>query len=185
MSGIYETTVNSGRLDMYIEQSARGDRDAFSELYRSASPAVYAYSLSLLKNSHDAEDILHDCFINIYQAAPSYQSMGKPMAWILTIARNLCMRKLQQQGRSADISPEDWKLFSDTHGELSPDDRITIQACIQKLSDQEREIILLHAVAGFKHREIAEFLRLPLATVLSKYSRASKKLRKILEKEGL
>ena len=59
---------------------------------------------------------------------------------------------------------------------------------VESMAQQQRQRFLripLPAVAGFKHREIAEFLRLPLATVLSKYSRASKKLRKILEKEGL
>ena len=51
------------------------------------------------------------------------------------------------------------------------------------LSDTERQIVVLHAVSGFKHREIAAMLNLPLPTVLSKYNRAIKKLRSQLEKE--
>lgn len=53
---------------------------------------------------------------------------------------------------------------------------------MKQLTDQERQIVMLHAVAGFKHREIAELLELPLSTVLSKYRRALKKLRHSLEK---
>ena len=52
------------------------------------------------------------------------------------------------------------------------------------LSDTERQIVVLHAVSGFKHREIAACLELPLATVLSKYHRAIKKMKTNLEKEG-
>lgn len=55
----------------------------------------------------------------------------------------------------------------------------------EQLGGEERRIFLLHAVAGFKHREIAEFMELPLATVLSKYSRAVKKMRKYLEEAEL
>ena len=51
-----------------------------------------------------------------------------------------------------------------------------------RLSDEERQIVVLHAVAGFKHREIADIVELPLPTVLSKYHRALKKLRAFLEK---
>ena len=60
-----------------------------------------------------------------------------------------------------------------------------VRACMEQLRDDERKVLLLHAVAGFRHREIAEFLDLPLSTVLSKYTRASKKLRTIMEKESM
>lgn len=52
--------------------------------------------------------------------------------------------------------------------------------CMDRLSDQERHIVVLHAVGGLKHREIAAMLELPLPTVLSKYARALKKLRQHL-----
>ena len=51
------------------------------------------------------------------------------------------------------------------------------------VSDEESQIVMLHAVAGLKHREIADMLDMPLATVLSKYNRALKKMRRIIEGE--
>ena len=51
---------------------------------------------------------------------------------------------------------------------------------MQNLSDQERQIVVLHALAGFKHRETASLLKMPLPTVISKYNRAVKKLRGLL-----
>lgn len=61
------------------------------------------------------------------------------------------------------------------------DDRIVLEGVLSLLSEEEREIVLLYAVSGMKHREIAESLGLKLSTTLSKYYRALKKLREYLE----
>lgn len=59
--------------------------------------------------------------------------------------------------------------------------RHVLRAALSVLSEQERQVVMLHAVTGLKHREIAQLLELPLATVLSKYRRALKKLNLLLE----
>ena len=64
---------------------------------------------------------------------------------------------------------------------LSPEERELLQTALAALEEQERRIVVLHAVTGLKHREIAQLLELPLATVLSKYHRALKKLKVRLE----
>jgi len=61
--------------------------------------------------------------------------------------------------------------------ELPQEDKWVIQQCMEQLPDDARQIIVLHAVGGFKHREIAELLGLPLPTVLSKYHRSIRKLK--------
>lgn len=190
MAVIYAASLEEERgrepaaLDRYIKGTARGDRDAFARLYGAASGAVYAYALSVTKCSQDAEDVLHDCFLNIYHAAPAYKSAGKPMAWIMTITKNLCLHALRDQRRRAILPEEDWERFLREREELNAEDRLTVRACMEQLKDEERRIMILHAVAGFRHREIAEFLDLPLSTVLSRYSRAAGKLKTILEKEN-
>ena len=63
------------------------------------------------------------------------------------------------------------------------EDNLVLTAALQSLKAEESQIVMLYAVAGFKHREIASLLELPLSTVLSKYSRAIRKLKTIL-KEG-
>lgn len=169
-------------LERYLALIANGDKEALSNLYRDASAAVYGYALSILKNSHDAEDVLHDCFVNIHANAQNYRALGKPMAWILTIAKNLCLLKIREHKKTSDIPEEDWQNYiSDCH-EMSVGDKVVLEQCMTVLNDDERQIVLLHAVAGFKHREIASHMDMALATVLSKYNRAIKKLRAHLEK---
>jgi len=63
---------------------------------------------------------------------------------------------------------------------LDPEEAMFLRQCLQCLSDEDRTIVILHAVARWKHRQIADYLQLPLSTVLSKYHRAIKKLREQL-----
>ncbi len=60
---------------------------------------------------------------------------------------------------------------------------MVLKAALDILKEDERQIVLLHASAGLKHREIAADLQMPLATVLSKYNRAMKKLKQYLREE--
>ncbi len=182
LDGLRENT-DAATLDIYLRRVADGDSHALEDIYRETHTSVYAYALSVLKNVHDAEDVLHDTYIALYQAAGNYTSSGKPMAWIVTIAKNLCLMKLRERKKNADI--EEDEFFVDAHYNetaMSPEDRFILNECMNELSDEERQIVVLHAVSGFKHREIAVFLNMALPTVLSKYNRALKKLKTALTK---
>jgi RNA polymerase sigma-70 factor (ECF subfamily) len=163
-------------LDQWISQCAEGNTHALEQLYRATSPAVYAYLLSVLKDTHDAQDLLHETYLNIWTGAAGYRSQSKPMAWILTIGKNLCMRQLRNQSKPSP-PPEEWMAYTPDSGEMTQEDRWIIRQCMEQLSEEARQIVVLHAVAGFKHWEIAKFLDLPLSTVLSKYHRSIQKLR--------
>ena len=64
---------------------------------------------------------------------------------------------------------------------INAEDKLTVEQLLNTLDENERQIVVLHAVSGLKHREIASMLNMPLATVLSKYNRAIKKLQKIFK----
>ena len=175
------TGTEAALLDCCLARVAGRDREALAELYQRTRTSVYGFALSILKNTQDAEDVLHDCYVNLSAAAAGYRSSGKPMAWILTITRNLCLMKLRERQKTAGLPREDWERYLDSREEITPEDRLVLIQCMRRLNDQERQIVVLHAVSGFKHREIAELMELPVSTVLSKYRRALKKLRQSLE----
>ena len=162
-------------------QIASGSKEALAQLYAETKSAVYGFALSILKNSHDAEDIMQEAYIRIYANAHTYKAQGKPLAWILTIVRNLALMKLREQKRITTLSPEDWEIPDVTYG---PDDnRLLVSTLLNRLTDQERQIVVLHSLTALKHREIAALLDLPLPTVLSKYHRALEKLKKSMKEE--
>lgn len=166
-------------LEALLARAAEKDVQAFEQLYCSTKQTVYAFVLAILKNHEDALDVLQDTYVKIFVSARLYQPMGKPMAWIFTIARNLCMSRLRTQRRNDEplLEMENDLAFSYVS---DPGNKLVLQTALKVLKEQERVIILLHAVAGMKHREIAKNLDLPLATVLSKYHRGLKKLKNYL-----
>ena len=109
---------------------------------------------------------------------------GKPLAWLFTITRNLC-RDLQRSRTRDGQAPEDLENDARFSYVSDPTDRLVLEAALKALGDEERQVVLLHAVSGLKHREIAQDLGLPLSTVLSRYNRALKKLKRHLTEEGV
>lgn len=67
-------------LDEHLAGVALGQKESLSRLYLSTRDAVYGFALSLLKNPHDAEDVLQDAYLAVWNSAPGYRSQGKPMA---------------------------------------------------------------------------------------------------------
>ena len=83
---------------------AGGDRQALAELYAAARGAVYAAALGILKNAHDAQDVTQDAFVRIWENAGRYEPTGSPMAWMLSVTRNLALMRLRQRSRTAELS---------------------------------------------------------------------------------
>lgn len=168
-------------LEELLRQIALGSQQAFEELYRATDSAIYGYALSLMRNHHEAQDIMMDTYLKIRCAAHLYMPMGKPMAWILTITKNIARTKLRPAGRQIPLDDlEETTPSFDRDSE----EAVALEQAMKVLGDQERQILILHAVTGLKHREIAEMLGMPLATVLSKYARSLKKLKKALEEDS-
>ena len=168
-------------LEELLRQIALGSQQAFEELYRATDSAIYGYALSLMRNHHEAQDIMMDTYLKIRCAAHLYMPIGKPMAWILTITKNIARTKLRSAGRQIPLDDlEETTPSFDRDSE----EAVALEQAMKVLCDQERQILILHAVTGLKHREIAEMLGMPLATVLSKYARSLKKLKKALEEDS-
>ena len=179
-----EEEIRSRELEQLLLQVGRGDREAFARLYGLTRGAVYALALSLLRDAHEAQDVAQDVFVQVWERAPSYRPQGSPMAWLLTVTRNLALSRLRRSGRQTALDEAAWNAIPAAAPDVSPEDRQVLQDALARLGAEERRIILLHAVAGLKHRETAQLLELPLSTVLSKYHRGLKKLRALMKGES-
>lgn len=169
---------SAAELRELIRRIGLGEEEALASLYEQTKSAVYGFALSILKNRADAEEIMQDTFLAVDANADRYQPVGSPMAWILTIARNLAygrLRRAKWEAAEEDIPEE----AEDTTGlSEQTENRMILQTALQVLGDEERQIVMLHAVSGLKHREIAQLLGLSLSGTLSKYHRALAKLQK-------
>lgn len=175
-----QRTMAPDAMDALLVRVADRDTRALAELYAATRDAVYSLALGFLRNADDAQDLTQDTFVRVWDAAGQYRSKGAPMAWLLTVARNLARMRLRQSGRSEALSEDEWNAIPSDRP-VGLEDRLTLQTALAALDDAERQVVLLHASSGLKHREIAALLGLPLSTVLSKYQRALKKMRALLE----
>ena len=168
-------------LQRLLVRIADGEREALAALYQRTRAAVYGLALSYLKNAHDAQDLTQDAYVQVWDCAGQYRPTGSPMGWLLAVCRSLCLMRLRREERHAALSEEEWDAIPAQESGLDADERALLQHALAGLGEEERRIVLLHAVTGLKHREIAALLELPLPTVLSKYHRALKKMRSFLE----
>lgn len=171
-------------LENLILEIASGNTSALEDLYKQTDSSVYGFALSILKRSHEAEDVMHDAYVKIYESARTYRPQGKPMAWILTIVRNLALSRFRHKEESNITLEEDWAVSDGYDFTESSIDQLILHKVLRILTDEERQIVVLHSIAGLKHKEIAQVLEIPLSTTLSKYHRSLSKLRNSLKEES-
>ncbi len=178
-----ENNIDNKILDNYLQKIANQDTKALEMLYNDTRTYVYRFALSILKNSSDAEDVMQDTYININKYAKNYNPRNKPMSWILTIAKNLCLNKLKSNKKKQSV---DLKEIEESIGSSNNEsyNKLLLKTIIESLEDEERQIFILNSIDNYKFREIANLLDLKLSTVLSKYHRAMKKIRSIY-KDGV
>lgn len=168
-------------IDNLIIQTAAGDMDSFEKLYGQMRKPVFAYACTILKNKERAEDILQDTFILIFQKARQYKGANST-AWVYSITRNLCYDSFKKDRR--EIAVDEFYEDDQPDGGLEIEneivDSILINSALRCLDMIDRQIVFLYAVEGFKHREIAGVLGIPLGTILWRYRRALKKLKNII-----
>lgn len=128
-------------LDDYILGIADGNTKYLEKLYGATKAYVFGYAFSILKNINDSEDVMQDVFLNIYKNAQFYSSKNKPIAWIITITRNLCLEKIRRKNKLVfdDISTVEHLL---SKKDLSYD-KVLLKTILEELSDEERQIVVL------------------------------------------
>lgn len=179
---IADDSARSRRLEEYLKEIADDNMASLRLLYEETSAGVYSFTLSMLKNREDAEDAMQDVYLSIHRSAHLYTPMGRPMEWIMTVTKNICISRLRNRSKLKPLSDEDKPIaFPDIS---RSEDRMLLNEALKILTDEERKVIILKTVAQLKHREIATVLGIPQATVRSKYRRALKKLKQYLTKGG-
>lgn len=175
--------------EIYIDEElfkriGANDMKALDDLYHLTERTLYAFILSMVKNHDETLDLMQETYLKIMSSAHLYKPMGKPLAWIFTIAKNIYISKLRKDKKLLNVESDEVANDLKFSYITDQDDRIVLEAVLKRLDEDERKIVLLHAVSGFKHKEIAESIGLKLSTTLSKYHRALKKIRQHLTEGG-
>jgi len=161
----------------WVEDAAKGKREAFGRLYEQFSVAMYNICIRMVCEKSLAEDILHESFITAFNNIKTLREPARFGGWLKQITVRKCIQHTASKYNFSELN--DHEHFPDEREEhwwegISMAD---IQNAIKELPDGCREIFNLFAVENYAHRDIAELLQVSESTSKSQYHRAKTLLR--------
>ena len=170
-----------------IERCKKGERTAFHELYNLYAKAMFNISLRILNNTADAEEVLQDSFLKVFEKIALYDSRSSFGAWLKKIVINASLdvlkkRKLVFVPLNESVQPQE--ELNDEENEIDFDVE-TIKKCVAELPDGYRTILSLYLFEDCSHKEISDFLGISEGTSKSQYSRAKKKLIELVKQKSI
>jgi len=184
--------MNDGSDDDLILMYRNGDLEAFDALFDRYHGPVYNFARSILGNADGAEEVLQETFLAAARAAASYTPRRRLRAWLMRIARNRCLNRIESdRARRAAIAESGLGAAEPAGNEPAPPDRAVtnerasvVRAAIARLPERQREAIVLHAFEQMTYREIADVLEMPVNTVKTLIHRARANLAQMLAMEA-
>jgi RNA polymerase sigma factor (sigma-70 family) len=162
-----------------LAQRPRVDR-SFERLYQRHVADVYRYSLALLRNPADAEDVTQTTFLNAYRAFQRGEHPHAPQNWLIAIAHNVCRQRFRQSTRR----PQE-VAFDDDVADTIVDDEAPSAADIRQalghLAFNQRAALVMRELEGRTYAEIGDILDLSVSAVETLIFRARRALREQLE----
>jgi RNA polymerase sigma-70 factor (ECF subfamily) len=166
-----------------LVEAARGDEAALAALYDRHAPAMLRVASRILQSRQDAEDLVHDVFVEAWQKAGDYDACrGSVRSWLLVRVRSRGIdrvRSLESARRAAAVLPPG------SEGERSEPswdapDRERARAALATLPEEQRHVVELGYFEGLTCAEMADRVGVPIGTVKSRLSAAVAKLRRSL-----
>jgi RNA polymerase sigma-70 factor (ECF subfamily) len=152
----------------------------FEQLFMPHINAAYNLARWLTRDAADADDVVQEAYMRAFRFAGNYHG-GDSRAWLLKIVRNTCYTWLKKN-RPREII---YELEEDEHQASTGDpekilqeniDRRTVRRLLEGLPAAYREIVVMRDIEGLSYKEISAVTELPLGTVMSRLSRARKRL---------
>lgn len=174
-----------------LSRVAKGDLDAFGQLYDQSSVLLFTLASRILGNRKDAAQLLQDVYLEVWRKVARYDlGRGTPAAWLITLTRTRAIERIRSGAsrgpQDVTVSPDnatpelqdDLPLPSETKEESEL--RLTLAHAIAELPAAQREAIEMAYYHGLSHTEIAARLHQPLGTVKTRTKLAMVKLRALL-----
>jgi RNA polymerase sigma-70 factor, ECF subfamily len=174
-----------------LGRAARRDQTAIAALYDRHSSLLYSLILKILHQHCDAEDVLQEVFLRVWQRADTYNpTFGSPTSWLVRIARNRAIDRLRSRrareapaaafGSPAVVDPVDNPQPAGDPIVRSERERAIARA-LGRLDQDQRTLIEQAFFLGYTHAELAERLQIPLGTVKTRIRTGLLALRKELQ----
>jgi len=176
-------------MDPLGKRLARGDPEAFAELYAACADQCHHYLTVLLGSRHAADDVLQETFVRLARVARNLAGVENLSAYVFTVARREAARHAGRQAREARhrVSPTAEDLFLEARYDevAARESAEAVAAVLRRLSDEQREVVELKVYGGLTFREIAEVTGVPLPTAATRYRAALERLKEWFARQPL
>jgi RNA polymerase sigma-70 factor (ECF subfamily) len=165
-----------------VDRAARGEVEAFEELYRENVGRIYLLCLRMCGDPSLAEELAQEAFIRAWQKLGSFRGDSAFSTWLHRVTVNVVLGDRRSTARrEARIKPAGDDLPSDqSASEPFPGQVLDLERSIAALPEGARKIFVLHDVEGYRHKEIARLIGVAEGTSKAQLHRARKLLRKAL-----
>lgn len=167
-----------------IRNIKRGDNKALESLIHECYPSVYAFVMRKMKMDDCAKDITQEVFIRFIRQIPTYRSEGKLLHYLYRIASNVCKDQYKKNLYHQDIEEIEYQLEAgdNVHESILTQMRNEeLMLWIDRLRDDQQNVILLKYFQQLTFQEIADLYHLPVSTIKSRHTQALIKLRKFMK----
>ncbi len=153
----------------------------FNALVEDHGPTLYRTAYRLVGDRHEAEDVVQETYRSAWKSRERYERGRGDRSWLVAILRRRVIDRWRRR-RPPMVMPSDMPLEIAVKGEdpLANDFTDEMQWALNRLPVDLRETLLLVVVGELTHQEVANVLDIPLGTVLSRVSRARRRLREFL-----
>jgi RNA polymerase sigma factor (sigma-70 family) len=158
-----------------------------AQLIEPLIPALRRYARSFLKDTAAADDLVQDTLLRAISHWRQRRSDGDARSWLFTILHNLAINQLRQTARRGDMLPLDDADESDVSAPSTQEDGLRqhdILAAVNRLSDDQRSVLLLVSVEDLSYAEAARVLDVPIGTVMSRLARARARLLRMMDEDS-
>ena len=140
-----------------VKQLMAGNHQAQEHVYEVLAKPVYSMALRVLGDTHAAEDVAQDTFIDVFTKAHTVREPTHFVGWVRTLAVNRCYMRLRSpwHRRQIDIEPDEAFESEDE----STSDRIDIERALAAMDSKTRLVVWLFCVEGYTHEEIGKLLK--------------------------
>lgn len=172
-----------------LARVADGDRQSLARLYDRYAAGLLAIGQRLLKDVREAEDLLHDVFLEVWRQAADYDpARGSVRGWLLLRMRSRALDRLKSAGARRVVSIEERPLDEEPraagHDPTGALDGERLRRALAELPPQQREVLELGYFEGLSSSEIAARIAAPIGTVKSRVAAALSTLRAGIDKRG-
>ncbi len=138
---------------------------AIEALYRKYGPAVLRRARAILRDEQAARDVMQEVFIQAIQEGGAFRGDASPMTWIYRITTNLCLNRIRDEGRRAELLAENYVVDEEPVRPATAEQKVTLAAILRRVPDELREIAVYYYVDQMSHDEIAQLVKTSRRTV--------------------